>query len=334
MRSRRLPEASTLSAPSVGVIVVNWNSFVELQQCLAALAAVSGEIRRTIVIDNCSRSAPDELPYPRPENTVYVRLESNTGFARGNNLALPYLDDCDWIALVNPDAYVDSGWFAALSKAIANYPDCAMFASCLIMANQPTLLDGMGDNFHMSGMAWRLGHGMPRTRSTVHDREVFAPCAAAALYRRDALVALGGFDEDFFCYFEDIDLAFRFRLAGFKCMLIANATAHHVGSATTGGQKSDFAVYHGHRNMVWCFVKNMPGVLFFLLLPLHLVVNVATIIRFVLRGQATTILRAKWDAVKGIPHMLKKRKFIQASRRATTIEIWRALDKSLLPSRK
>lgn len=323
-----------MNAPSVGVVVVNWNSFAELQRCLAALAAVRGEIRRTIVIDNCSDSAPDDLPYPRPANTEYVRLDSNTGFARGNNLALPYLEDCDWIALVNPDAYVDAGWLEALLDAAIRYPDCAMFASCLIKANEPTVLDGIGDNFHMSGMAWRLGHGALRPDSPIGDREVFAPCAAAALYRRDALVVLGGFDEDFFCYFEDVDLAFRLRLAGHKCMLVGNAMVHHVGSATTGDQKSDFAVYYGHRNMVWCYVKNMPGILFWLLLPLHLIANVATIIRFVLRGQAGTILRAKWDAIRGIPRVWKKRQMIQASRSASTDEIWRVLDKSQLPRRR
>jgi GT2 family glycosyltransferase len=323
-----------LNAPSVGVVVVNWNSFAELQRCLAALAVVRGVIRRTIVIDNCSRCAPDDLPYPRPANTEYVRLDSNTGFARGNNLALPYLEDCDWIALVNPDAYVDAGWLEALLEAVTHYPDCAMFASCLIKANEPGVVDGLGDNFHMSGMAWRLGHGAARADSAVADKEVFAPCAAAALYRRDALVALSGFDEDFFCYFEDVDLAFRLRLAGHKCMLVGNAMVHHVGSATTGDQKSDFAVYYGHRNMVWCYVKNMPFGLFWLLLPLHLMANGATIIRFVLRGQAGTILRAKWDAIKGIPRMWKKRQMIQASRSASTDEIWRVLDKSLLLRRR
>jgi GT2 family glycosyltransferase len=323
-----------LNTPSVGVVVVNWNSFAELQRCLAALALVRGEIRRTVVIDNCSNSAPDDLPYPRPDRTVYVRLDSNTGFARGNNLALPYLDDCDWIALVNPDAYVDAGWVEALLEAVTHYPDCAMFASCLIKANEQAMLDGIGDNFHMSGMAWRSGHSTPLADFSYGDKEVFAPCAAAALYRRDALMSLGGFDEDFFCYFEDVDLAFRLRLAGHKCMLIGNAMVHHVGSTTTGGQKSDFAVYYGHRNMVWCYVKNMPIVLFWLLLPLHLMVNAATLIRFALRGQAGTILRAKWDAIKGIPLMWRKRQLIQASRIATTDEIWQVLDKSLLPRRK
>ncbi|MBN8436984.1 MAG: glycosyltransferase family 2 protein [Candidatus Accumulibacter sp.] len=323
-----------MNAPSVGVAVVNWNSFAELQLCLAALAVVRGEIRRTVVIDNCSNNAPDDLPYPRPANTVYIRLDSNTGFARGNNLALPYLEDCDWIALVNPDAYVDPGWLEALLVAVTHYPDCVMFASCLIKANEPAVLDGIGDNLHMSGMAWRLGHGAPRAYSPIADKEVFAPCAAAALYRRDALVALGGFDEDFFCYFEDVDLAFRLRLAGHKCMLVGNAMVHHVGSATTGDQRSDFAVYYGHRNMVWCYVKNMPSILFWLLLPLHLMANAAAIIRFVLRGQAGTILRAKWDAIKGIPLMWKKHQMIQASRSASADEVWRVLDKSLLPRRR
>lgn len=323
-----------MKMPFVGVVVVNWNSFSELQRCLAALAAVRGKIRRTVVIDNCSRCAPDELPHPRPNNTEYVRLDSNTGFACGNNLALAYLKDCDWIALVNPDAYVDAGWLESLLDAVARYPDCAMFASCLVKANSPGILDGAGDSYNLSGLAWRRGHGVARQTFTVGEEEVFAPCAAAALYRRDVLVALGGFDEDFFCYFEDVDLAFRFRLAGYRCILVGNAIAHHVGSATTGGQNSDFVVYHGHRNMVWCYYKNMPSILFWSLLPFHTAINISLIIRFTLRGQGRTILRAKWDAIKGIPRMWRKRQIIQASRVASAAEIWRVLDKSLLPRRK
>jgi GT2 family glycosyltransferase len=323
-----------LNIPSVGVVVVNWNSFDELQRCLAALASVRGQIRRTVVIDNFSRCAPDELPHPRPDNTEYVRLDSNTGFARGNNLALPYLEDCDWIALVNPDAYVDAGWLESMLDAVDRHPDYAMFASCLLKANTPSILDGAGDSYNLSGLAWRMGYGVACQAFTVRESEVFAPCAAAALYRRDVLVALGGFDEDFFCYFEDVDLAFRFRLAGYRCMLVGNAIAHHEGSKTTGGQHSDFSVYHGHRNLVWTFVKDMPGILFWLLLPLHVLLNVVAVMHFSVRGQGKVILRAKYDAIKGLPRMWRKRRDIQAKRKTTVAEIWRVLDKCLWPVRR
>ncbi len=317
--------------PSVGVVVVNWNSFNELKRCLSALFAIQGQVTRTVVIDNHSDGAPIELPFPRPESVEYIRLDSNTGFARGNNLALDYLEDCEWIALVNPDAYVDTGWLEALLEAAAKYPDCAMFASCLLKANEPEILDGAGDNYHMSGMAWRLGQHLPRKDWKIEDKEVFSPCAAAALYRRESLVSIGGFDEDFFCYVEDIDLAFRLRLAGHKCMLVGNAIAYHVGSASTGGDKSDFVIYHGNRNLVWCFVKNMPGALFWLFLPLHLAMNFLTIIRFSRRGRGRLILRSKWDAIKGLSRMWGKRRKIQAGRVASIKDVWRVLDKSVPP---
>jgi GT2 family glycosyltransferase len=116
-------------------------------------------------------------------------------------------------------------------------------------------------------------------------------------------------------------------------MYVPDAVVHHVGSATTGGQHSDFSVYYGHRNLVWTFVKNMPGALFWLLLPIHLLLNLASVGVFMARGQGGVILCAKWDAVKGLPQAWAKRKQIQAGRVAKVREIWRGLDKRLLPGK-
>ena len=125
-----------------------------------------------------------------------------------------------------------------------------------------------------------------------------------ALYRRSALDEPGGFDEDYFCYVEDVDLGFRLRLAGYCYLYVLQSVAYHVGSGTTGGQDSDFAMYHGHRNLVWTFVKDMPGILFWLLLPLlHLLLNLVSIICFTLRWRGGVIWRAKRYAVLGLPKM-------------------------------
>ena len=161
-------------------------------------------------------------------------------------------------------------------------------------------------------------------------REIFSPCAAAAMFRKDALLTASGFDEDFFCYVEDVDLGFRMRLLGHRCWYAPDSVALHVGSAVTG-RHSDFSIYHGHRNLVWTFVKNMPGVLFWLLLPLHVALNLVSILWFVLRGQGALILRAKRDALLGLPKMWRKRQLIQQSRVASVRDIWRVLDKRLLP---
>jgi GT2 family glycosyltransferase len=237
------------------------------------------------------------------------------------------------VPLLNPDAFPDQHWLEALLSAARENHEYDVFGSKLVNAADPTLLDGVGDAYHMSGRVWRMGHGAPVSSFSEQACEVFSPCAAAALYRRSVLLEVGGFDEDYFCYVEDVDIGFRLRLAGYKAMYVPDAVVQHVGSATTGGQHSDFSVYHGHRNLVWTFVKDMPGILFWLLLPLHVAMNLVTLVVFALRGQGRVILRAKWDAIKGLPKMWRKRKAIQSARVATVREIWRVMDKRIVPAR-
>ena len=231
--------------------------------------------------------------------------------------------------LLNPDAFPEPDWLEHLVNASKANPDYTMFASRQLMDGDQSLLDGDGDVYHISGLVWRAGHGLPVSGAVHEPQEIFSPCAAAALYRRDALMSVDGFDEDFFCYVEDVDLGFRLRLMGHRCLLVPSAVVRHIGSATTGGHRSDFSVYHGHRNLVWAFVKNMPGWLFWVLLPLHIVMNCATICMFVIRGQGRVILRAKLDSIKGLPGAWSKRKQIQSSRQVTVGNIWRLLDKRL-----
>jgi GT2 family glycosyltransferase len=219
-------------------------------------------------------------------------------------------------------------------RAARSNPGFDMFASKLINALDTSLLDGAGDVYHMSGLAWRHGHGRPPPEAGDVEREVFSPCAAAALYRRSALLKVGGFDEAYFCYVEDTDLGFRLRLAGHRCLYVPTSAAHHIGTATSGGRRSDFSVYHGHRNLVWSFVKNMPGALFWLLLPMHLLLNLVEMAVVASRGQGRVILRAKKDAVLGLPRVWQSRRQIQAARVASLRDIWRALNKQPFPIRR
>ncbi len=314
----------------LALIIVNWNSWDMLSRCLEKLEVQTLRDFSVLVMDNASSSPAPEGLFARHPYARLVKNASNLGFAAANNRAITLAPDADWIALLNPDAFPEPDWLENLLKAAHENPDHAMFASRQMMESEAQLLDGDGDAYHISGMVWRIGHGQGATND--EPREVFSPCAAAALYRRDALVEAGGFDEDFFCYVEDVDLGFRLRLAGHRCLLVPDAVVYHIGSATTGGQRSDFSVYHGHRNMVWCYVKNMPGILFWACMPLHLAANAATVVIYALRGQGRVILKAKFDALSGMPGMWLKRRSIQKSRKASAAEIWRALDKSPIPS--
>jgi len=311
----------------VSIIIVNWNGEPFLEQCLSALLVQTVKPHEIILVDNASSDASLEI-VRRFTSVRLIELDQNTGFARGNNLAIEAMDaGSEWIALLNPDAFVEPCWLEMLLAAAESNSGFDVFASKLLDAAEPTLLDGVGDAYHLSGLVWRMGHGLSAPTSIEQSREIFSPCAAAALYRRSAVLEMGGFDEDYFCYVEDVDLGFRLRLAGYRCLYVPTSIAHHVGSGMTGGQRSDFCIYHGHRNLVWSFIKNMPGSLFWALLPIHLLLNLTSIVYFSLHGHGKVICAAKWAALKGVPKMWRKRRKIQSERSVSVMAIWNVLDK-------
>lgn len=313
--------------PAVSVVVVNWNGGDLLARCLTALQLQTVTPHEILLVDNASSDGSVAIAHQFPSVRLLAQ-HSNTGFSRGNNWAVSAASEkSEWIALLNPDAFPEPQWLEALLTAAQSSPGFDMFGSKLLIASDPAVFDGTGDAYHISGLVWRTGHGVPVSPLGEGEREIFSPCAAGALYRRSAFQKVGGFDEDFFCYVEDVDLGFRLRLEGYRCLYVPSSVAHHVGSGTTGGQQSDFSVYYGHRNLVWTFVKDMPGILFWLLLPLHVALNAATVLWFACRGQGGVILRAKRDALVGLPKMWRKRRQIQMNRVSSIGDIWRVLDK-------
>ena len=315
----------------VAFLIVYWLGERCLEKSLACVLAQQDAAADVFVLDNGSKAGLSEDIQSRFPSVRFIRSEVNLGFAGGNNRLLKEAIGYPWIALVNPDAFLEPDWLAQMLKAAAANSQYSFFASRLIRANDPAVLDGEGDAVHVSGLAWRIRHGLALKREVKKPKEVFSACAAAALYRSEGLSEAGGFDEDYFCYFEDVDLGFRLRLLGRRCLFVPEAVAHHVGSASTGGRHSDMAVYYGHRNLVWTYVKNMPGLLLWFFLPLHLLLNFVSISWFAVQGKGRMILKAKLDACRMLPLMWKKRRPIQEARRASTAVIWKMLDKSLLP---
>lgn len=316
-------------AAGVAVIIVNFNSGAMLAECLRHLRAQTRPPERIIVVDNASRDgSADRLENDDPDIEV-VRLDRNLGFAAANNLAARRAETVEWLALLNPDAFPEPDWLERLLATAREYPECASVGARLVDAGDPGRLDGTGDVYHVSGLAWRRDHGKPVGAGASEAGEIFAPCAAAALYRRAAFFEAGGFDEDYFCYFEDVDLGFRLRLLGYSCRYAPEAMACHVGSAVTG-RRSPFSLYHGHRNLVWTWCKNMPGPLFWLYLPQHLLLNLGAMLWFVLHGRGGVLLRAKWDALRGLPHCWRRRKAIQSQRRVSAWQLRRIMSHGLL----
>jgi GT2 family glycosyltransferase len=310
--------------PKVSVVIVCWNSAAHLPRCLAALEAQTYRDFEVILVDNASTdSSTNGLASSYPNLSLRVETQSaNIGFAAASNVGAR-LARGPWLALLNPDAFAAPDWLARLLSAAAAHPD-SFFASRQIQVARPKLLDGEGDIYYSSGLALRRNYNIPHF-APGPPREVFSACAAAALYPRADYLAAGGFDEDYFAYHEDVDLGFRLRLRGLRCFVVPDAVVHHLGAASSGF-RSGFAVYHGHRNLVWTYAKDMPSPWFWLYLPLHLATNFASILYFLLVGHGASIVRAKVDAVRGLPRALHKRPLIQAQRRVTGSEVVRHMN--------
>jgi GT2 family glycosyltransferase len=322
------PEGRAPARERVAVVIVNYNGGAYLPQALASLARQTVAPARVIVVDNASTDGSAEGLERHYAGVELIRLTENVGFAAANNRGVRAAADCAWVALLNPDAFPEPGWLEQLLDAAEREPGYSFFASRLLLADEPEKVDGTGDVYHVSGLAFRRDHGRPAAKATRPQEEVFAPCAAAALYRRDAFLEAGGFDERYFAYLEDLDLAFRLRLAGHRCLYVPDSIALHHGSAIAG-RTSDFTIYHSHRNLVWTYAKNMPSPLLWLYLPQHLLVNAAALVAYSVLGQGRTIVRAKRDALRALPDVLADRRRLQRDRRITSRELRGLMGKGL-----
>jgi GT2 family glycosyltransferase len=317
--------ATSSSCPTVCVIVVAYNAGAYLAGCIASLRRQSWTDFETIIVDNGSSDGSVEALGPLPPSFRVISAGENLGFAAANNRAAAATLS-PWIALLNPDAVAAPDWLEKLMAARQAYPDIAMFGSTQIRLADATRWDGLGDVYHASGILWRGGFDQPVT-GPAPSGEVFSPCAAAALYRRDLFLEAGGFDERFFCYVEDVDLAFRLRLKGEGALQIGDAVIRHAGSATAG-RNSDFTLFHGWRNRSWVFVKNMPAPLFWPLLPLHLLALLSLLLLNLRPGSRDPIgpcWRGLKAAMTGLGPIWRSRQEIQRQRRASVAEIARAM---------
>lgn len=314
---------------SIAVIIVNYNGGEFIEECLSALLAQWRRPDRILVVDNNSDDGSNLLISQQFSEVELIQLDKNTGFAGANNHGFRQLDPDQWVALLNPDTVPDQNWLLELENSVVENPQCDIFASKLMSIDDPQRIDGAGDIYHVSGLCWRRHHGLIESKTLRQDDPVFSGCGAATLYRLDSINQVGGFDESYFCYYEDIDLVFRMRLMGSNCCYVDRSIVHHHGSGVTG-RDSDFSIYHGHRNLVWTYVKNMPGIYFYLYLPGHLILNLISLLHYTVQGRAGVIFKAKWHALKRLPGLLRQRKAIQSMRRVKPRVVTKYMVKGVL----
>ena len=311
---------------SVAVIIVNYNSGALLSRCLKSMSDQTLCADELVVVDNASTDAESQSVLASVTTATVIKSETNLGYGGAINLAVRKIDTTDYIVCLNPDAFPEPNWLEAMVNAADNHPNYGSFASLMLRADDITVVDGAGDNLHFTGIPWRRLH-QRALNDGLKTEPVFSACAGAALYRTSLFIQFGGFDDVYFMYVEDIDLGFRLQLAGHPCLFVRDAIVHHIGSAITG-EGSNFSVYFGHRNLVYCYFKNMPLPLLLATLPFHIIANLTTLVVLAIKGRGGAIGKAKLDALKKLPSAIRARKHV--SRKVSSRDIWKLLDKSII----
>ncbi len=242
--------------PLVTVVIPTWNGRALLQTCLEALRVQAEQDFAIVVVDNGSSDGTAEwLSQHHPQIRV-IENKENLGFAAPvnqgiRNSASPY------VAVLNNDTEPEPGWLAALLAAAESQPHVGMVASKMLFADRPEVINSTGICVDLAGIAWDRRGGELDAGDETHIVEIFGPCGGAALYRRQMLDEIGLFDEAYFAYLEDVDLAWRGRARAWRCFYTPQARVLHRHSAT-GVEGSPFKRYQLGRNKVRLLAKNYP----------------------------------------------------------------------------
>lgn len=329
--SPRLPNAAE---PAVVIAVATYNGRHLLETFLPSVAAQTFRDARVVVVDDASTD--DTVPWLAcewPEAQVVVQPR-NSGVTVAFNACVAAAGDAPFVALFNNDMELDPRCLEALVAALRRHPEAGSAAAKLVNFHDRSLLDGAGDVLDWAGTGWRRGHGEPDLGQYDAPGPVFGACAGAALYRGEALRRVGGFDERFFAFCEDVDWSLRAQLAGLDCRYVPEAVAYHMGSATLGAGMTDFTRYQLTRNVVWVVAKNYPFASLLRHAPRILYVSAAVAAQSALDRQLGVWARAWRDALRGMPGILRSRRAIQASRTISADELDRIVAATPAPRRR
>ncbi len=298
---------------STQIIIPNWNGRALLGDCLAALRAQTHQDFEIVVIDNGSSDGSVEWLRANWPAARLIANDANRGFAAAINQGIQ-ASSSRYVATLNNDTQADPTWLAALVEAIESAERIGMCASKMVFADRPHIINSTGICVDKAGIAWDRRGGEPDDERESQPVEVFGPCAGAALYRRAMLDEIGLFDEAFFAYLEDVDMAWRARRAGWRCLYAPAARVLHCHSAT-GVEGSPFKSFHLGRNKVWLIVRNYPFKQLWMYAPLVALYDAAAVMYALAARRDIHALRGRLAGLAGAGKMWRKRQEAASSPR-------------------
>ncbi len=243
-------------APTVSVIIPHWNGLAHLEGCLNALRRQALRDHEVILVDNGSTDGSQAYVREHFPEVRLVELGKNRGFT-GACIAGYEVSRGSVIALLNNDTEADPGWLAAAVDALERRPDVGIVAGKILLFDQRNRFHAAGDFYRIDGVPGNRGIWQEDRGQFDREEVVFGACGAAAVYRRAMLDEIGFLDNAFYFSCEDVDLAFRANLAGWKTLYVPSAIVYHKLKAS-GGSGATSSYYDG-RNFLYLIWKNYPS---------------------------------------------------------------------------
>ncbi len=302
--------------PKTAVVVLNWNGKDSISDCLDSLLAQTLKTQ-IILIDNGSTDGSLEIIQKNYPTVDLILNQKNLGFAGGVNQGIKRAIklELDYIALLNDDAVADVHWLDHLVDSLDKNPGVGI-ATCKFMTIDRKKLDSTGDLYTSWGLPFPRGRDEAVSTKYDDSTEVFGASGGASIYRIEMLNEIGLFDNDFFAYYEDIDISFRAQLAGWKVKYAPEATAYHRIGASSSKIKG-FTTYQTMKNLPWIVVKDVPFSLLPTVVPRLALAYCGFILSSIQRGQGIYAIKGLIVSVALLPKKLIQRSKIQRNRKVS-----------------
>ncbi|HEX5225900.1 MAG TPA: glycosyltransferase family 2 protein [Solirubrobacteraceae bacterium] len=292
----------------IAVVIPSWNTAAHIERCVAAAVSQEGVEVELLVVENGSRDGSSEVL--RELGVPLLELQENVGFARAVNLGAARTR-APFVLVLNADCFLAAGCALALSQALAADPGLGGTQPRIVQAGPgPPVLYSAGQLLTRHGSAFERGWGEPDGADFDDGGEVFGVSGAACLLRRELFADLGGYDETYFAFYEDVDLNARARLAGWRFAYVPDARAVHVGHAGWGGSDGGriLNVERTVRNRLATALKVLPpgGV------AGALALTARTLAASPFRHTARAALAGALAAIRAAPGLLAQRRRLRA----------------------
>ncbi len=315
---------------TVAIVIPNWNGLEGLADCLHSLLKQS-YAADVLLVDNGSTDLSVAMVEKQFPEVTIIQLNKNYGFAGGVNAGIKKSLEAKYAytALFNNDAVADPDWLARLVAALEADQDCGM-ATCSFISMDKSHYDSTGDQYTIWGLPYPRGRGRPVDHSFDSQTDVFGVSGGASLYRNALFRRIGLFDEDFFAYYEDVDISWRARLAGFTATFVPEAIAYHQIGGTSSKMKG-FTTYQSFKNMPLVVYKNIPKGLLWRVVPRFCLAYAAFGVTALKRRHGWHALRGWLAFLRLIPKKRRERSYIQTHSILSDVQVWTLLDHDLPP---